>query len=131
MSKNFLFGNLVFPVVLLVGMMLQGGGAMTQPPAQSKEDHDLGKGEVVNRVILGVIENYYDPDPDDNTYEAAIVYLIRENGELRVEHDIYTCGLFELSSWKGVIGNAGFKLVDEPSFCKARDIPVFVCVKPK
>jgi hypothetical protein len=79
---------------------------------------------------LTFIENDYDPDPKDRTYEAAFVYLIRKKGRLEVEYDLHVCGLFGLDVWRKLLRRAGFK-VTEVENRKFGDIPVFVCLKPE
>ena len=34
------------------------------------------------------IENNYDPNPEDDTYETTFIFLIREKGKLRIEQII-------------------------------------------
>lgn len=80
------------------------------------------------------IENSYDPEPDDDTYEFTLVYLIRENGRLRIEHDSHTAGVFSLDVWRESLRATGFDVHEEgrgeipgPS---GQQLPIFVCVKP-
>jgi len=35
----------------------------------------------------------------DSTYESTMVYLIRRNGELSIEHEVHTLGLFSYDQW--------------------------------
>ncbi len=58
------------------------------------------------------VENWYDADPSDDRFEATILYLIRENGTLRIETDRFTLGLFPMSVWKSTLSEIGF-LTDE------------------
>lgn len=44
------------------------------------------------------VENVYDPDPADEHYETTVLYLIRDHGELRIETDHWTMGLFPLDT---------------------------------
>ncbi len=41
-------------------------------------------------------------------YEATLVYLIRRKGELRVETEVHTLGLFLLTTWLESLAGAGF-----------------------
>lgn len=66
--------------------------------------HSRGEIEIV------LVENYYDPDPEDSSYEANFVYLIRRSGELTVETDCHLLGLFELEIWTTIMRELGCDL---------------------
>ncbi len=38
----------------------------------------------------------------DSTYEATIVYLIREEGNLKLYHEVHTLGLFAYMQWRAI-----------------------------
>jgi len=61
-------------------------------------------------VEITLIENYYDPDPDDTWYECTLIYLIRRGGELTVETDCHLLGLFPLTTWLEEMKAVGFKV---------------------
>lgn len=63
-------------------------------------------------VDLTFIENYYDPDPADSTYEATFVYLIREGGKLRIEIDRHVGGLFPIDTWRKCLRSVGFEVAE-------------------
>lgn len=48
-------------------------------------------------VHVTVFENNY--IVSDSTYEATIVYLIREQNELKIYHEVHTLGLFPYDQW--------------------------------
>jgi len=48
----------------------------------------------------------------DSSYEAAIVYLIRQDGELSIHHEVHTLGLFSHDQWMAIFENCQMK-VDE------------------
>ena len=73
------------------------------------------------------IENDYDPDPTDGHYEGTIVYLIRENGELRIETDRHILGLFPLSLWRDTLRSAGFQTCEEAYVEDDREYVTFAC----
>jgi SAM-dependent methyltransferase len=91
------------------------------------EDGDDGRG-------LRFLEWVYDPDPDDTVYSVEYAFLLRENGQMRVEHDHHREGLFAREEWLRIIRSAGFT--------EARAVPlehsevepgvheVFVCSRP-
>lgn len=57
-----------------------------------------------------MVENYYDPDPLDTTYEITFVYLIRQKGELRIETDHHKNGIFAVDTWIRLLKEAGFQV---------------------
>jgi len=77
-----------------------------------------------------IIENNYDPDPGDTTAHATFVYLIREHGRLRIEHDFHIVGLFSIEVWRDSLRQAGFEVHEEHSSLLPSGIPLFVCLKP-
>jgi ADP-ribose pyrophosphatase YjhB (NUDIX family)/SAM-dependent methyltransferase len=84
-------------------------------------------------VEINFIENRYDTDPSDTTYENTFVYLIRrersERGEsrLEVETDRHLGGMFELEAWTRLLVETGFN-VHRTDLGEQR-IPMFVCRK--
>jgi SAM-dependent methyltransferase len=79
-------------------------------------------------VQITFIENLYDPDPSDTTYEMTFVYLIRRVGKLQVETDHHLCGIFPLETWIALLGEVGFE-VHQSEFEEDK-IPFFTCLKP-
>jgi SAM-dependent methyltransferase len=79
------------------------------------------------------IENIFDPEPADPTYEGTYIFLIREKGKLKIETDRHVCGMFSLNTWFDLLQEAGFKVnkldfnVTDP---EARNYPLLACVKP-
>jgi SAM-dependent methyltransferase len=82
-----------------------------------------------NDLEITFIENNYDPNPCDNTYESTIIYLIREKGKLRIEHDLHIGGIFELQVWKHSLKKAGFEIHELKEQISGDEILVFACVK--
>lgn len=78
-------------------------------------------------VEITFIENYYDPDPTDTTYEMTFVYLIRRGGRLSIETDHHLGGIFPLQTWLDLLQEVGFA-VTLMEF--EDDIPMFACVRP-
>ena len=48
-------------------------------------------------IHITLFENNY--IISESQYEAAMVYLIRQNGKLQIEHDVHTLGLFSHETW--------------------------------
>jgi len=76
------------------------------------------------------IENNYDPDPTDDTYEFTLVYLIREDGKLRVEIDRETEAFVSLDVWRATIREAGFEIHDGSFTEDQKTSLLLACVKP-
>jgi hypothetical protein len=75
------------------------------------------------------VENAYDPDPTDEQFDTTILYLIRDQGRLRVETDHWTMGLFSLDTWRRVLHDTGCE-VHEGLFDAGDDqYSVFACVR--
>ncbi|MFW6039136.1 MAG: class I SAM-dependent methyltransferase [bacterium] len=86
-------------------------------------EHDQRTAGDRTLTYLGYV---HDPDPGDTTFELILTYLINDAGELRIEHDRHTCGLFDEPAWQRLMEEAGFDVDryhpadDEP------DWPLFV-----
>ncbi|HOI29816.1 MAG TPA: class I SAM-dependent methyltransferase [Melioribacteraceae bacterium] len=65
-------------------------------------------------IHLTVLENNYINPYKPGTYEAAIFYLIRKEGELTVRSEIHHLGLFPESVWDKAFADAGLELKKEP-----------------
>jgi SAM-dependent methyltransferase len=117
---------------------LRSGGVMVVSPDQTKESFQQNSSKTFraepaakpDHLDITMIENSYDPDPSDTTSEATFVYLIREHGRLRIEHDFHVCGLFSLEVWREALNHAGFQVHEVPSTREPQGPPVFACVKP-
>ena len=77
------------------------------------------------------IENTYDPDATDDHYETTIVYLIRDQGRLRMETDHWRMGLFSLDTWRTVLHEAGFAVHEGQYTEGGEQYTMFACTKPR
>ncbi|UCD19900.1 MAG: class I SAM-dependent methyltransferase [candidate division WOR-3 bacterium] len=113
---------------------LLAGGVMVCYAEFCKEDLVQNKTQTsvskTGTMEITFIENSYDPDPADNTFEATMVYLIRDRGKLRIEQDHHVCGTFNVDVWRHSLREAGFRVIEFPKGANAFDSPSFVCVKP-
>jgi len=117
---------------------LKGGGVMIVFPDDCKESFSQNKTDVStsrssskpDNVDITFIVNNYDPNPEDDTCESTFIYLIRENGKLRIEQDFHVCGLFTLDVWRKSLGEAGFGVYEEGRGDDSKGLPLFVCIKP-
>lgn len=87
-------------------------------------------------IEVAFIENHYDHDPNDTSYEVTFVYLIRRRGELKIETDRHLCGVFALDVWESALKETGFEVSRQeltyliPRGGDAQSYHMFVCVKP-
>lgn len=79
---------------------------------------------------VAIMENNYDPNPHDDTFETTFVYLIRNAGVLTIEHDLHTIGLFSLDTWRGLLKRVGFEVNEQLVHLSDTELTVFTCVKP-
>jgi SAM-dependent methyltransferase len=85
-------------------------------------------------VELTYIENQYDPDPADTTYEYHLIYLIRTRGKLEIATDCHIAGIFELDEWSRLMADAGF-MVERGEFTHSEigpetSYPMFIGKRP-
>ena len=118
---------------------LRAGGVMVVGPDLTKETFvqnrtlstsATGRSKAVNAEVV-FIENEYDPDPTDDHYEGTIVYLIREDGRLRIETDRHILGLFSLEVWRETLQEVGFRVHQTSYIEDDSDYVIFACLKPR
>lgn len=112
---------------------LNPGGVLVATPDVTIETFQQNKTTTttVTRDGLDVVfvENVYDPIPTDEQYETTILYLIREQGRLRIETERWTMGIFGLDIWRQVLRETGFE-VHESRYNPGEDeYTVFACVR--
>jgi len=86
-----------------------------------------------------VFENNYLVKPDNKVYEAILVYLVRQGGELEIYTDRHILGLFEKNEWFKLLQETGFAvffeehddyytsyIVDEGKYI----LHTFICTRP-
>jgi hypothetical protein len=99
-------------VLATASVHLRSGGLLVMAPDYVKETFKDGTlHHNVNsdsETTLTFVEYDYDPDPEDTTYKAVLLFLIRRGGNLQVEEDHHTAGLFADSRWVELIEEAGF-----------------------
>jgi len=88
----------------------------------------------IKDVEIIFIENYYDPDPTDTSYEVSFIYLIRKKGKLEVCTDYHLCGVFNLTTWLELLELTGFKVKQmkftHSTFKEGEYYPLLLCIKP-
>jgi len=115
---------------------LRGGGVMVTYLDEWAEKFQQNKTIHLTRqkedIEITLIENYYDPDPDDTWYEDNMIYLIRRSGELTIELDYHRLGLFTLETWSKLMEKAGFQVYRQVSSIPngaGEECPAFVGLK--
>jgi cyclopropane fatty-acyl-phospholipid synthase-like methyltransferase len=111
---------------------LKLGGVMLVHPDQTKSTFKQNATHIWRSkrgdMDITFIENNYDPNLRDNTFESTFVFLIRKKGKLRIEHDFHTGGLFTLEIWRKLLKQTRFKVYKEKDEMTP-GVPTFVCLK--
>lgn len=90
-------------------------------------------------IEITVFETNYIPKQDQSTYEATLVYLIRQEGKLSIHTDCHRLGLFSQAEWLSLLREAGLEVkqvrlddVYKPFIFGKGEYPmqVFIGVKP-
>jgi SAM-dependent methyltransferase len=80
-----------------------------------------------------LIENQYDPNPDDTEFDYHLIFLIREDGKFRMEVDLHRVGLFELDKILEICKKFNLKThlfeLDFSGKKYQKEGPIFVCKK--
>ena len=105
-----------------------------QIAGQFKQNNTTFSTHSQSDVEITFIENDYDPDPTDTSYEATFIYLIRVGGKLEVHTDRHLCGIFKLKTWLKLLKEVGFKVIqnklEHSTFIKGEFHPILICIKP-
>ena len=85
-------------------------------------------------VEITFIENYYDPDPKDTSYEATFVFLIRRQGMLEIFTDHHLCGVFGMETRLKLLREIGFEVqqvkFEHATFAEGEQYPLLLCTRP-
>lgn len=117
---------------------LRPGGVMLVYVESTPDTFEQNKTDVTRRksgdVELVYVENQYDPDPTDTTYETTFIYIIRQHGTLSIETDHHVCGIFPLDVWRELLAEVGFEMrevaFEHSEFPEGTWHPMFACLKP-
>ncbi len=88
-----------------------GGAAVLMPDCVKEEfepSTDHGGEDGPDGRGLRFMDWTWDPDPNDDTFETAYTFVLREGDNVRVELDRHRCGIFPHATWMEWIGEAGF-----------------------
>jgi len=87
-----------------------------------------------DNIEITFIENYYDPEASDTSYETTFIYLIRVGGKLEVHTDQHLCGIFKLETWLELLKATGFEVEQvkftHSTFTEGESYPMLICIKP-
>jgi SAM-dependent methyltransferase len=112
---------------------LHPGGVLVATPDVTTETFQQNRTITTTATRDGLevvfVENVYDPEPMDEQYETTILYLIREQGRLRIETDRWTMGVFSLDTWRHVLRETGFEVHEGPYKAGEDEYTAFACVK--
>ncbi len=114
---------------------LEPGGLCAVAPTYIRDefvDGDVADdGTTTDAQDLTYFTYVHDPDPNDNTFEMILLYLIRDNNTRQVEvvEDRHTCGLFSFEQWITWLEEAGFEARCEESTTDSEPWSLFVGVK--
>jgi len=93
---------------------LRPGGLLLIAPEWVREEFEGPKLFFWNRSEKGIsvmIQEYlHDPDPEDTQIESIYSYMIEMEGSVRIERDVHINGLFPVSTWMGLLDQAGFRV---------------------
>jgi len=94
---------------------LNSGGILITFAEEWAEHFVQNRTEVKNywkdNIELTYIENNYDLDLSDSTYECTFIYLIRREGFLDIQTDRMALGIFPLNNWSEALREVGFEVV--------------------
>jgi SAM-dependent methyltransferase len=116
---------------------LNPGGVLVVTPDVTVETFQQNKttatpatrGRLKDGLDVVFVENVYDADPADEHYEATVLYLIRDHGQLRIETDHWTMGLFSLDTWRRVLRETGFDVYEVRYYSGEDEYAMFACVR--
>jgi hypothetical protein len=90
---------------------LRPGGAFISMPEQVlesfRQDKVHGQTHSDGTTSVTTVEVSHDPDPSDTNYETTFIYLIRREGQLEIETDTHTIGVFPLAKFVEAAREAG------------------------
>jgi SAM-dependent methyltransferase len=89
-----------------------------------------------DNIEITYIENNYDPDPNDETYECTYIYLIRREGYLDIQTDRHILGMFPVKQWMAALEEVGFEvtadelvLSKQPDSVASEKYPLLIGIK--
>jgi hypothetical protein len=103
---------------------LRPGGLLITMPEEVREQFVQGQTDVdtISDELrhVTVIEQDWDPDPTDRSFETTYVYLVREQSGLQIYVDTHTIGIHPLADFVAAVEAAGFETTLER--CELSDL---------
>ncbi|MCK5127774.1 MAG: class I SAM-dependent methyltransferase [candidate division Zixibacteria bacterium] len=116
---------------------LRPGGVFVTCIAETVENFEQNKTTHTTHkkgdIEITLIENHYDPVPNDFWYEANFIYMIRRAGDLTIETDCHLLGLFEFKTWMELMQEVGLEVFKRESLIhtvEGRPLQLLIGVKP-
>jgi SAM-dependent methyltransferase len=75
-----------------------------------EQNHTVIRNFKKDKLEVTYIENVYDPNRSDSTYECTFVYLIRRDGFPDIKTDRMVLGIFPLAKWGELMREIGFEV---------------------
>jgi SAM-dependent methyltransferase len=117
---------------------LKPGGAflilVEESSEKFKQNRTTSETHSQGDVEIAFIENSYDPDPKDTTFETTFIFLVRRRGELEIFTDRHLGGIFKLETWHILLKETGFEVkemkFEHSTFAEGESLPMLICTKP-
>ena len=97
---------------------LRPGGILITVPDWYRETFHGTSVDHRTRTVGGkeftYVQYVTDLDPTDSTVETVFIYMVKENGRLKVETDRHVTGIFPLATWQDLLSQAGFDVEAKP-----------------
>ena len=97
---------------------LQPGGILITVPDWYRETFHGTSVDHRTRTVGGkeftYVQYVTDVDPTDSTVETVFIYMVKENGQLKVETDRHVTGIFPLATWQDLLSQAGLEVEAKP-----------------
>jgi hypothetical protein len=107
-----------------VPRLYKPGGVLIAFPEQVRAQFVQGRTDVSTSTDeqrhVTVIEQDYDPDVSDTSFEKTFVYLVREDGHLQSYLDTHVMGIHSLEDFVAAVAPAGFDATVER--CELSDV---------
>ena len=117
---------------------LKPGGIFLTYAEETKEEFEQNKTVMSKKkkddIEIILVDNSYDPNQSDTSFESTFVYLIRQGKKLKVEVDRHVLGLFSLNDWIKLLEEFKFEVKHMKfRFSNMKEDEYdsnFVCIKP-
>jgi len=88
----------------------EGALVITAKVREEFRDNNFAYTGAKDGVEVTVLENNHVSRTRPDAYEATLVYLVRQQGELSVHVDVHQLGIFEEATWLALFEEAGFQV---------------------